>query len=157
AAVAVTRTRCLAREKSANRHVEAERIGHIEAEVPPLVCIVRETLRLECPHESLTVLPHPSGRGYGGCGGVGRVEGSSHVQGFPGLQPNQREIDREPEIVAAAAGDVAVSYEVRTADALGPLDHCFGRARRTVSIPEEQPQTVRFQRLVCPRKRLGSL
>ena len=110
--------------------------------MPPLLVVVGEALALHDRLEAAAVRRRGAGR-VGGVGGGGeRIEGRAHLELASGGAVGQCQVDGEAEIVAAAAGDVAVAQEVVAADAAGPVHHGERRAHGAVGVPHLQREPV---------------
>ena len=68
--------------------------------------------------------------------------GEAHILQGVSLTVGEGEVDGEAEVVAAAAGDVAVADEVFAADAAGPLHHGERRADRAVGVEDLEGEAL---------------
>jgi hypothetical protein len=75
-------------------------------------------------------------------GGVEGVERCAHLELGARGAVDECEVDRQAEIVPAAAGDVAVAEQRLTVRPLGPLDHRRRRPRRSVGVEDLQREPV---------------
>src|SRR5687768_10666905 len=129
--------RLSALEASSNDKIEAQRAWYIVAEVPPFLFVRCEAFSL---HQKCQ---EPSIRGdlAGGIGGMRsrreRIEGRPHVE-LPAITADERQIDCEPKIMPAAAGDVAIAEETLLPRTLRPFDHGQRRAHRPISVEHSQ-------------------
>src|SRR5919106_509410 len=104
-------------KSSADDEVEAKRVGYCIAEMPPLLFVVRESLCLHESDEERAIRRDLAG-GVRCVSGFGkRIERRSHVDLGPG-SVDEREVDRDAKIMAAAARDVTVAQQILPAGAL---------------------------------------
>ena len=76
----------------------------------------------------------------------------THVQFPPCFEIDKSEVDRDSEVVAAPAADVAIVEQVDAPGGLSPIDHGEGGAHRPISVEHAKPQPHGLQFFLRPRQ-----
>ena len=133
--------------------IEADRILHFIAEVPPLFLVVLEAMALQRRPEALPVLGKTASRICRVRSWREHVEWSSHRELVSARQMDQGHIHRNSEVVPAAGCDIAVAEEIGSVRPLRPRHHCLTSAHRAVRVQDLETVTIQVKVFVRQRER----